>query len=197
MAALTRELRGTSSTLRLRNFQTNCLTVDLVFRDGRVMTPAEAKFPKWFQSIPLDQRQLGLLKQQAVVIHLLDKNSPLPEPHRTYFLGLSIQTLLVISLNLGTELIGSLVFQFAESREFRPEEIERSAVAGRSRCEFRSENIPEKSLPPSVQHELLRIPQEAIHDAVRDANPTSIDVSLKMGRTEPHSSSKRQWFREF
>ena len=57
--------------------------------------------------------------------------------------------------------------------------VERSAVAGRLRCDFRSENIPEKSLPPSVQHELLRIAQEAIHNAVRHANPTSIDVSLK------------------
>lgn len=206
------------------------------------------------------------------------------------FLVLGIQTLLVIPLDLGTELIGSLAFQFAESREFRPEEIEiaralesqvvlaiqvtrlakaarqsavleernrlageihdglaqsftaicmqlgiaqeelasdkgdalcriqrtmelanlglaearrsahnlrlsivdqsglsvtlqglveRSVVAGRLRCEFRSENIPKKSLPPSVQHELLHIAQEAIHNAVRHANPTSIDVSLK------------------
>ena len=57
--------------------------------------------------------------------------------------------------------------------------VERSTVAGRLRCDFRSENIPEKSLLPSVQHELLRIAQEAIHNAVRHANPTSIDVSLK------------------
>jgi signal transduction histidine kinase len=58
--------------------------------------------------------------------------------------------------------------------------VERSTVAGRLRCTFRSENIPEKSLPPSVQqHELLRIAQEAVHNAVRHANPTSIDVSLK------------------
>jgi signal transduction histidine kinase len=56
---------------------------------------------------------------------------------------------------------------------------ERSTVAGRLRCDFRSENIPEKSLPPRVQHELLRIAQEAIHNAVRHANPTSIDVSLR------------------
>ena len=65
MAAITRELRGTSSILRLRNFETNCLTVELVFQDGRVMNPAEAKYPEWFQSIPLDQRQLGLLKRPS------------------------------------------------------------------------------------------------------------------------------------
>jgi signal transduction histidine kinase len=290
MAAITRELRGTSSVLRLRNFETNCLTVDLVFQDGRVMNPAETKYPEWFQSIPLDKRQLGLLKRQAVVMHLPDKISPLPDAHRSYFLELGVETLLVIPLNLGTQLIGSLAFHFAEHREFKPEEIEiaralenqavlaiqvtrlakaarqsavleernrlageihdglaqsftaicmqlgvaqeelasnvgdplrriqravelanigldearrsahnlrlsnvyqsglsetlqglvqRSAVADRLRCDFRSENIPEKNLPPNVQHELLRIAQEAIHNAVRHANPTSIDVSLK------------------
>jgi signal transduction histidine kinase len=290
MTVITRELRGTSSTLRLRNFETNCLTMDLVFQNGRVMSPAQAKYPEWFQSIPLDQRQLGLLKRPAVVMHLSDKISPLPDAHRSYLLELGVQTLLVIPLNLGTQLIGSLAFHFAEKREFRPEEIEiarelesqavlaihvtrlakaarqsavleernrlageihdglaqtftaicmqlgvaqeelaanlgdplcrirravelanlglaearrsahslrlstvhqsglsetlqglveRSAVAGRLRCDFRSGNIPEENLPPSVQHELVRIAQEAIHNAVRHANPTSIDVSLK------------------
>ncbi len=290
MAAITRELRGTSSILRLRNFETNCLTMDLVFQDGRVMNPVKAKYPEWYQSIPLDKRQLGLLKRQAVVMHLPEKISPLPDAHRSYLLGLGVQTLLVIPLNLGTQLIGSLAFQFAENREFRPEEIaiaralesqavlaiqvtrlakaarqsavleernrlageihdglaqsftaicmqlgvaqeelasnkgdplcriqravelanlglaearrsahnlrlsivhqsglamtlqalvERSTVAGRLRCDFRSDNIPEKNLPPRVQHELLRIAQEAIHNALRHANPTSIDVSLQ------------------
>jgi signal transduction histidine kinase len=56
--------------------------------------------------------------------------------------------------------------------------VERSSVAGRLRCNFRSDNIPENSLPPRVQHELLRIAQEAIHNAVRHAYPTTISVSL-------------------
>jgi len=34
-------------------------------------------------------------------------------------------------------------------------------------------------LAPNVQHELLRIAQEAIHNAVRHGNPTSIEISLK------------------
>ncbi len=289
MAAITRELGGTSSILRLRNFEKNCLAVDLVFQDGRVMTPAEAKYPEWFQCNPLDERQIKLLKQQTVVEHLLDDIASIPAARRSYLLGLGVKTVLTIPLNLGTELIGSLAFRFTENREFRPEEIEiaralesqaalaiqvtrlakaarqsavleerdrlageihdglaqsftaicmqlgvakeelaskegdplrriqravdmakfglaearrcahnlrlsnesglavalkrlveRSTVAGRLRCTFRSENIPEKSLPPSVQqHELLRIAQEAVHNAVRHANPTSIDVSLK------------------
>jgi signal transduction histidine kinase len=290
MACITRQLGAASSVLRLRNFETNCLTVDLVFQDDRVMAPAEAKYPERFQSIPLNEQQLGLLNQPGVVIHLLDSNSPIPDADRSCLLGLGVKTLLVIPLNLARQLIGVLIFRFIEDRDFRPEEIEvaralesqaalaiqvtrlaeaarqsavveernrlageihdglaqsftaicmqlgvakeelsskegdplcriqravelanlglaearrcahdlrlsigdepglatalqglveRSTVAGRLRCDFRSESIPEKSLLPSVQHELLRIAQEAIHNAVRHASPTSIDVSLQ------------------
>jgi signal transduction histidine kinase len=57
--------------------------------------------------------------------------------------------------------------------------VDSSSVAGRLRCNFRSDIIPENSLPPKLQHELLRIAQEAIHNAVRHANPTVITVSLR------------------
>jgi signal transduction histidine kinase len=290
MAAITRQLGAASSALQLRNFETNRLTVDLVFQDDRVMTPAEAKYPELLQSIPLDERQLSLLKQPAAVMHLLDNISPISAAHRSYLLALNVKTLLIVPLNLTEQLIGSLTFRFTEDREFRPEEIEiaralenqaalaiqvtrlaraarqsavveernrmageihdglaqsftaicmqlgvaqeelsskegdplcriqravelanlglaearrcahnlrlrivdesglaaalqglveRTSLAGRLRCDFRSDNIPEKSLPPRVQHELLRIAQEAIHNAVRHANPTLIAVSLR------------------
>jgi signal transduction histidine kinase len=289
MAAITRQLGAASSVLQLRNFETNCLTVDLVFQDGRVMTPSEAKYPEQLRSIRLDERKLGLLKQPAAVLHLLDDLTPIPDALRSCLLELSIKTLLVIPLNLAAQLIGSLTFRFTEDREFRPEEIEvaralesqaalaiqvtrlvkaarqsavleernrlageihdglaqsftaicmqlgvakeelsakqgdpfchiqravelanlglaearrcahdlplsivdesglavalqglvdRTSLAGRLRCDFRSANLPEKSLPPRVQHELLRIAQEAIHNAARHGNPTLIAVSL-------------------
>jgi signal transduction histidine kinase len=56
--------------------------------------------------------------------------------------------------------------------------VERSNVAGRLRCDFRSNCIPEETLPPRVQHELLRIAQEAISNAIRHAKPTDITVTL-------------------
>src|SRR5271165_3415790 len=57
--------------------------------------------------------------------------------------------------------------------------VERSSVPGRLRCDLRSDKIPEDSLPPKVQHALLRIAQEAIHNAMRHANPNLIAVSLR------------------
>ena len=57
--------------------------------------------------------------------------------------------------------------------------VERTNVPGRLRCDFRSDNIPKKGLPPRVQHGLLRIAQEAIHNAVRHANPSVVAVTLQ------------------
>jgi signal transduction histidine kinase len=288
MAAITRQLGAASSVLRLRDFEHECLTVELVFQDGRVMTPAEIEYPEGFLSVPFDERQLDLLKQPAAVLHLLENIPPIPDVHRSLLLSLGVKTLLVIPLNLATQLIGCLIFRFAEDREFRPEEIEiaralesqaalaiqvtrlakaarqsavlkertrlageihdalaqsftaicmqlgvakeelaakegdplcriqravelaslglaearrfahklrlsdesglvmalqalveRTSLPGRLRCNFRSDDVPEKSLSPRVQHELLRIAQEAIHNAVRHANPTVIAVALR------------------
>jgi signal transduction histidine kinase/CheY-like chemotaxis protein len=57
--------------------------------------------------------------------------------------------------------------------------VENSNVAGRLHCDFRSGNIPEESLPPRIQHELLRFAQEAISNAVRHAKPTVVRVTLR------------------
>jgi hypothetical protein len=78
MGAMTRQLGAASSVLRMRNFEKDGSTLDLFFQDGRVMTPAEAKYPERLQTIPLDKRQLSLLKQPAAVnsvaLHLRETN---------------------------------------------------------------------------------------------------------------------------
>jgi signal transduction histidine kinase len=57
--------------------------------------------------------------------------------------------------------------------------VERSNIPRRLRCDFHSSGVPEESLPPSVQEDLLRIAQEAMSNAVRHAKPTVISVSLR------------------
>ena len=56
---------------------------------------------------------------------------------------------------------------------------ERWTAAGRLRFDFRFNPIPENRLPTRTKHQLLRIAQEAIHNAVRHANPTLIVVTLR------------------
>ena len=60
--------------------------------------------------------------------------------------------------------------------------VERSNVAGRLRSDFRFNDIPEESLPPRIQHQLLRVAQEAISNAVRHAKPTVVKVTLRWKR---------------
>jgi PAS domain S-box-containing protein len=57
--------------------------------------------------------------------------------------------------------------------------VERSNIPGRLRSNFRSDRIPDENLPARIQHELLRIAQEAISNAVRHAKPTVVTVTLR------------------
>jgi signal transduction histidine kinase len=52
-------------------------------------------------------------------------------------------------------------------------------VAGRLRCNFRSSKVPENRLSTRAKHQLSRIAQEAIHNAVRHAKPTLIVITLR------------------
>jgi hypothetical protein len=114
-------LGAVSSLLRVRNFEQNTLPVGLVFQNGRVMTPDEAKFPETWRSLSLDeQRAATFLDQPTTVVRILDPRSPLPEALRFYLLGLGVKTLLIIPLTLGGQANGPLSFRFTEERDFDP-----------------------------------------------------------------------------
>jgi PAS domain S-box-containing protein len=290
MATLTRELGAVSSTLRVRNFEQNTLPLELVFQDGRVMSPDEAKYPEEWRNVSLvEQRFRLLLNQPSAVARTLDPHSPIPDGHRSYLLGLGVKTILIIPLISRGQVNGRLTFRFTEERDFHPEEleiaralatqaslaiqltrlaktarhsavleersrlageihdslgqfftaismqlgvakeiikpgsdngltyleraselaqhglaearrsafslqpvteesgliealqkmVERSNIPGSLRCNFSSHGVPEESLPPSAQQELLRIAQEAISNAVRHAKPTVIRVDVR------------------
>jgi NarL family two-component system sensor histidine kinase LiaS len=50
-------------------------------------------------------------------------------------------------------------------------------------CTFRSNLEDDASLPLGIRQDLLRIAQEAISNAMRHAEPTAIDLSLRLDRT--------------
>jgi PAS domain S-box-containing protein len=56
---------------------------------------------------------------------------------------------------------------------------ERSNIAGRLRCTFRSNLDDDESVPVGVRQDLLRIAQEAISNALRHAKSTAIRVDLR------------------
>jgi two-component system NarL family sensor kinase len=61
--------------------------------------------------------------------------------------------------------------------------VERWNVMDRVRCCFRTGHIPEERLPVRIQHELLRIAQEAISNAVRHGKPTVVSVTVRWETT--------------
>jgi signal transduction histidine kinase len=313
MAAMTRQLGAVASTLRIRNSEQNTLPLEFVFQEGRVMAPAEAKYPECWQSVSLDQfdpdflchsaskrtkdeqRVDTFLHQPAAIIRVLDPHSPMPDDQRSYLRELGVKTVLIIPLASRGHANGRLTFRFTEERDFLPEEleiaralatqtslaiqltriaqaakqaailedrnqlareihdslaqnfagiamqsavaeeemdggegfpvhrirlikkmaesglveargsalslrstiieesglvaalqmlVEHSNVVGRLRCDFRTNHLPERGLPARTQHELLRIAQEAISNAIRHGKPTVVSVTL---RREPHN----------
>jgi signal transduction histidine kinase len=56
---------------------------------------------------------------------------------------------------------------------------ERWTVPGRLRCDFRSNKLPEEKLSSAIKHQLLRIAQEAVHNAARHGNPTLVSITLR------------------
>jgi signal transduction histidine kinase len=281
MAATTRQLGALSSTLRVRNFEQNTMALEIVFQDGRVMSPAEANYPEGWRNVSIDEHGAAdFWNPQTVARRVVDPQTPIPESQRAYLLGLGVKTVLMVRLT----------FRFTEEREFQPEEleiaralaiqaslaiqltrlanaarqsavleernqlageihdslaqfftgismqlgaakevlkkgdnkglsyleraaelaqfglaearrsayslqpslteglglagtlqklVERSNVPGRLRCNFHASDVPEERLPRTARHELLRIAQEAISNAVRHAKPTVISVSVR------------------
>jgi PAS domain S-box-containing protein len=308
MAAITGQLGAFSSTLRVRNFEQNTLPLELIFQDGRVMTPDEANYPENWQSVSVEQfdphffyhspltrtkdeqRVTNGLNSTAAIVHTLDPHSPMPDDQRSYLRQLGVKTLLIVPLISRGQPNGRLTFRFTEERDFHPEEleivralatqaslaihltrlakrarqsaileernqlaaeihdslaqsftgislqlgvageqlaanegdplhqirradeiakfglaearrsilslgsnvleesgltttlqrlVEHSNVAGRLRCVFQFDVVPEEILPQGIQHELLRFAQEAISNAVRHAQPTLVNVTLR------------------
>src|SRR5271165_3014492 len=72
-----RQLGALSSTLRIRNFEQNTLPLEIVFQDGRVMSPAEAKYPEVWRNLSIDEQRFALfLDQPTSITSTLDPRSP-------------------------------------------------------------------------------------------------------------------------
>ena len=182
MGAMTRQLGAASSILRLCDFDDNALVLDLVFQDGQVMTPAEAKYPSELRIIPLDERQLNLLRQPAVVLHLLDAETEVPDAMRSYLISLWAKTSLLIPLNLVSQLVGSVTFRFTEDRQFRPEELEIArALASQASLAIQLTRLAKGARQSAVLAERNQLAGE-IHDSLAQFF-TGISMQLGAART--------------
>jgi signal transduction histidine kinase len=188
MAAITRQLGAVSSTLRVLNLKQNNLTMELLFQDGRVMSPTEAKFPETWRSLSLDeQRAATFLDQPTTVARILDPQSPIPEALRFYLLGLGIKTLLIIPLTLGGQANGQLSFRFTEERDFHPEELEIArALATQASLAIQLTRLAKSARQSAVLEERNQLAAE-IHDALAQS---FTGISMQLGVAEEQLAAK-------
>ena len=178
MAAITRQLGAVSSLLWMRKHEQTTLTLELLFQDGRVMSPAEAKYPEEWRSLSLgEERVATFLGQPTTVARILDPHSPIPEEVCFYLLGLGIKTLLIIPLTLGGQANGELSFRFTEDRDFDPEELEIArALAIQASLAIHLTRLAKTARQSAVLEERNQLAAE-IHDALAQSF-TAISMQL-------------------
>ncbi len=182
MAVIIRQLGAVSSTLRVLNLDQNTLTMELLFQDGRVMSPAEAKFPESWLSLSLNEQHAAtFLDQPTTVARILDPLSPIPEALRYYLLGLGIRTLLIIPLTLGGQANGQLSFRFREERDFDPGELEiAKALATQASLAIQLTKLAKTAKQSAVLEERNQLAGE-IHDSLAQFF-TGIAMQLGMAK---------------
>jgi PAS domain S-box-containing protein len=190
MAVITRHLGAVASTLRVLNLKQNTLPLELVFQDGRVMSPDEAKYPETWRSLSLvEQRAATFLDQPTTVARLLDPHSPIPEGLRSYLLGLSIKTLLIIPLTLGGQAHGQLSFRFTDERDFQAEELEIArALATQASLAIQLTQLAKTARQSAVLEERNRLAGE-IHDSLAQ-NFAGISMQLLIAAEEMQMKSE-------
>jgi PAS domain S-box-containing protein len=180
MAAMTRHLGALSSTLRVRNFEQNTMSLEIVFQDGRVMSPAEANYPEGSRNVPIDEQGVAdFLK--TVARHVLDPQTPIPESHRAYLLGLGVKTVLMLPLSSGGQVNGRLTFRFTEEREFQPEELEIArALAIQASLAIQLTRLANAARQSAVLEERNQLAGE-IHDSLAQF---FTGISMQLGAAE-------------
>jgi PAS domain S-box-containing protein len=188
MAAITRQLGAVSSTLRVRNFEQNRLPLELVFQNGRVMTPDEAKFPERWRSVSLqEQRFPFFLDQPCAILRVLDPHWPMPDDYRSYLRELGVKTVLIIPLTSRGQSNGLLSFRFTEERDFHPEELEIArALATQASLAIHLTRLANTSRQSAVLEERNRLAGE-IHDSLAQS---FAGISLQLSAAEEDIKTK-------
>jgi GAF domain-containing protein len=129
MAAITRQLGAVSSNLRVLDAEQDRLQLELMFQDGRVMSPAEGGYPESFRSNRREELGFASFDKPVTVLHLAQPEGlVVPAAMRDYLLRLGTKTLLSIPLLSRGKVYGLLNFRFTEERDFETEEPERSTI---------------------------------------------------------------------
>ena len=167
MVAITGQLGAISCMLSVFGAEQKRPTLELLFQDGRVMSPADAAYPEIYRSLPLEELGVASLANSATVLHLTDPHSVLKRDGlRSYLLEHGVRTLLTIPLISRGEINGILRFRFAEDRDFQAEELEIArALATQASLAIQLTQLAKSAERSAVLEERNRLAGE-IHDSL-------------------------------
>src|SRR4029077_9377664 len=149
--------------------------LEFVFQDGRVMSPAEARYPEAWQSWPLDDRRANNCFDQPVTVQRV---GDIPEDKRAYLLALGVKTVLVIPLISRGQAVGRLTFRLTDERDFDPEELEIArALAAQASLAIHLTGLAKTARQSAVLEERNQLAAE-IHDALAQS---FTGISMQLG----------------
>jgi len=179
MAAISGQLGAPTAGLRLHNTGTDSWTMELVFKNGRVTSAAEAGFPESVRS--QSEIQISSFLKSVGVYRMGEPQSAIFDRLRDYFLSLGVKTLLTIPLFSREKAIGLLTLAFAEDREFRTEELEiATALATQASLGIQLAKLADAARESAVLQERNRLAGE-IHDSLAQSF-TGISMQLGMAQ---------------
>jgi predicted ATPase/signal transduction histidine kinase/PAS domain-containing protein len=193
MAVMTGQLGAASAALALFNGEHKTSQVELLFQDGRVISPVEANYPEHFRSTPVQEEHLlAMLSQPITIIHLSDPQAPgivLPDGLRDYFLEEGVGTLLIVPLISHGEINGFLSLRFAEKRDFQAEELEIArALATQASLAIQLTQLAKTAERSAVLEERTHLAGE-IHDSLAQ-NFAGICMQLAVAVEESETNSQ-------
>jgi signal transduction histidine kinase len=167
MAAITGQLGAVSSTLSLFGPDDQTMALELIYQDGRVMSPDEIGYPNHIRTIKRDDLMASGLVQS---ISLLPLDGPLatrlPEGVRTYLVEQGIKSVLVIPLSSRGQVVGMLSFRFINERGCQEEELEIArALATQASLAIQLTRLARTARESAVLEERNRLAGE-IHDSL-------------------------------
>jgi FixJ family two-component response regulator len=167
MMAITRQLGADSCQLKVFNAEQKRPLFDLLFQDGKMMSPADASYLEVDRWLPLAEVKIQSLEMGTAVQHLDDPQTMLkPEGLRDYLLAHGVKTLLTIPLISRGELNGVLRFRFAEECDFTAEELELArSLATQASLAIQLAQLAEAAKRSAVLEERNRLAGE-IHDSL-------------------------------
>jgi signal transduction histidine kinase len=164
------QLGDRSGAIYLYSKPAHLSLMHLNYEDGQLQQGDAITHPAATRSRPpqaWDKQYLPLLRQNQILIHHASEfDSPAYAPYRQHNRDRGIQTLLIVPMLLGDQLLGSMTLRSTQHRNYTPEELELArALAQQATLAVQLTQLAEQRRQTAVLEERNRMARD-IHDTL-------------------------------